>query len=168
MTTQSIFGVAGPFTILNPLTPLSEVNFYEKMNSTQILSIPANNIVTEIFIKKKDNNVAFGGGALSTDLTPNRGIGVGLKTVGARLFTGTPGALTNILNSYDITSQTYPYTCKLDPIDNPNDLIRSFTQSQEIVCQSAFGGNITSGSIAIVVKYKPFSDSVVDRFNNLN
>jgi hypothetical protein len=164
MTTNTIFAVAGPFADVagQRLEPNTEYTLLLKSSgSTAIL--PANSIVTEIEIKRKapENDV-------TVDLTPGRGVTVGLDGY-PRLFTGTPGILTNTLNLYDVnpkdSKNPYPFIAKLVP-NNFNFILNSlsFTQDHNFVLQSGFGGNIISGGLAVIIKYKPFSESVVEKW----
>lgn len=177
MTTNSIFGVAGPFTDEsgNRLEPNIEFNLVDKITG-QALIVPAGNIVTEIAMRRR-----AGLGDAETDLTPGRGISVGFEG-DPRVLIGTPGVITDELNDFVVetfitldendcpvtnTRDPYiPYThfLRIDPSTNVVRIQRASHDNRKLVLQSAFGGNVTSGGISVVVKYKPFSDSIAERF----
>jgi hypothetical protein len=164
MTTNTIFAVAGPFADIagQRIEPATEYTLLLKAGGTSAI-LPANSIVTEVEIKRKatENDV-------SVDLTPGRCIAIGIDNF-PRLLTGTPGILTDTLNQYDINPDNdnyhYPFVAKLVP-NNFNFLLNSvsFTQDHTFVLQSGFGGNIISGGVSVVIKYKSFSESVVEKW----
>lgn len=165
MTTNTVFAIAGPFSNVagERLEPATEFVLVEKAKRTPVI-IPAGNIVTEIAIKRRGDE-----GDVADDLTPGRGISCGVDG-NARLFLGTPGVITDDLNAFDMTpsNDLYPYSyyAKVDPSTDINKFLISNTRDKTLVLQSAFGGNVISGGVSVVVKYKPFSDSTVDRFSN--
>lgn len=150
MTEQSLFGIAGPFTVASPLasvgngTPLTD-----KVRGTNLV-LPAGSIITEVQIQKRGDN--------TTLLTAGKSVAVGVSG-NARVFTGTPGALTDNLN----TGLENYQAVKLNPTDI-SGMNTSYTTNQTIVVQCALGVSITSGSVAVVIKYKPYSKSVAKRF----
>lgn len=164
MTTTTVFGVAGPFTDVagNRLEPATEFTLLSKVKLQPVI-IPANNIVTEVSIRRKapEGNVAY-------DLTPGRGIAVGVSG-NARAFTGTPGIITDDINAFDLnpTNPDYPYIFASNLLPTNDMFLRSFssTQNSTVVLQSAFGGNVTSGGVSVIIKYKPISDSVAEKYN---
>lgn len=164
MTTTTIFGIAGPFSNVagNRLEPTTEFILLDKITRSALI-LPAGNVVTEIAVRRRADQ------GMSYDLTSGRGIAVGVNSH-PRLFTGTPGILTNDLNVLDLTPDNplIPYThfVKVDPTSNISKLLQTSTQDQTFVLQSAFGGNVIDGGVSVVIKYKPFSDSVADRLGN--
>lgn len=165
MTTQTIFGVAGPFADQagERLEPATEFVLVEKA-TRQPLILPAGHVVVEISIKRRGDD-----GTVTDDLTPGRGISVGIDG-DPRLFLGTPGAITDELNTFDTTPDNelipYTYFMKVDPATAINNMLRCDTRNRTFVLQSAFGGNVISGGVSVVIKHKPFSVSVVDRYGN--
>jgi hypothetical protein len=153
MTTQSISGIAGPFTAMNPLSsagngfPLVEKTTSSNSIPTQLV-LPANAIVTEIQIHR--------GG--DTALTAGKSIAVGVFG-DARVFTGTPGALTDTLNTNTEAGQII----NLNPTTSLTNTQSSYTTPKVMVVQCALGVSVTSGLVNIVVKYKSFSKSVAFR-----
>lgn len=164
MTTTSIFTIAGPFSDVagSRLEPGTEYPLVNKVKGTPAI-LPANCIVTEIAIRRKapEGNVA-------SDLTPGRGIAVGVAG-NPRTFTGTPGVITDFLNAFDLAPEDpnvpYIHVAKFVPTEDMFLNSYSNTQNQALVLQSAFGGNVISGGVSVVIKYKPFSDSVAEKFN---
>lgn len=152
MTTQSVFGVAGPFSVTNPLNFDNEVALVDKVSGRQLV-LPAGNVITEIEIQRR-------GSASDPNLTAGKSIAVGV--VGdARAFTGTPGALTNDLNA-DLENGEY---VKLNDAADVLGVTRAYTTDQNVVLQCALGSSIISGSVAVILKYKGFSKSVARRHN---
>jgi hypothetical protein len=155
MTTNSICGVAGPFTALNPLTPAGNgFALVEKTTSTNSvptpLVLPAGAIVTEIQIKRSGD---------ITLLTAGKSIAIGVFG-DARVFTGTPGALTDNLNTNTDVGQII----NVNPTTNITGIQSSYTTDKNLVCQCALGASITAGSICVVIKYKSYSKSVAYRY----
>jgi hypothetical protein len=164
MTTTTIYAVAGPFSDVagQRLEPMTEYNLVTKVKGVNVV-LPANNIITEISIKRKAPD-----GDATADLTAGRGIAIGVSG-SPRIFTGTPGIITDDLNAYDLTpaDPKIPYIHISKFVPTADMFLRSFssTQNQQIVLQSAFGGNVTSGGVAVIIKYKPFSESVAEKYN---
>lgn len=160
MTTISLFTVAGPFTDVagNRLEPATETFLLDKVTKDPII-LPAGNIVTEITARRRGDE-----GDVIQDLTPGRGIAVGING-DARVFTGTPGYITDELNDFDIASTTTPYNhlTKLDPSTTVPLIQTTYHEDKNIVLQAAFGGNVTEGGISVIIKYKPFSESIAKR-----
>jgi hypothetical protein len=174
MTTISVFGIAGPIsdTSGNRLESNTEYKLLNKVSKTPIV-IPAGHIVTEIAMRRRAD--------ANTDLTPGRGISVGFED-DPRVLIGTPGVITDELNQFvpetfitldenncPVTNTREPYVpythfLRLDPSTNVVRIQRSSHENRTVVLQSAFGGNVTSGGVSVVIKYKPFSDSIAERF----
>jgi len=154
MTTNSICGVAGPFTALNPLTPSGNgFPLVEKTTSSNSiptpLVLPTGAIVTEIQIRRSGDTTA---------LTAGKSIAVGVFG-DARVFTGTPGALTNNLN----TNLEAGQIININPTTNITGIQSSYTTDKVLVCQCALGTSVTDGSICVIIKYKSYSKSVAYR-----
>ena len=165
MTTHTVFGIAGPFNDQpeERLEAGTEFVLVEKATREPLI-LPAGNVVIEVSISRRGDS-----GDITDDLTPGRGISVGIDN-DPRLFLGTPGAITDELNTFDTTPDNefipYTYFMKVDPATAINNMLRSDTRDRTFVLQSSFGGNVTSGGVSVVIKYKPFSVSVVDRYGN--
>lgn len=154
MTTYTISGVAGPFSALNPLPsggngiPLVEKTTTAHSLPTQLV-LPAGSIVTEIQIRR---------GGDSVQITPGKSIAVGVFG-DARVFTGTPGALTDNLNINTESGQII----NVNPTVSLANVQSSYTTPKILVVQCALGPSITAGQINVIVKYKTFSKSVAFR-----
>jgi len=177
MTTISIFGIAGPFEdeAGKRLEPDTEFELLDKVKKLPLV-IPAGNIVTEIAVRRRADL-----GDASMDLTPGRGISVGFAG-DPRVLIGTPGIITDELNEFvpevvvtldengcpveTIRDPYVPYThfLRVDPSTNVVRIQRSSQDNRTLVLQSAFGGNVITGGVSVVIKYKPFSESIADRF----
>lgn len=154
MTTNSISGVAGPFTALNPLTAAGNgFVLVEKTTSTNSLPtpvvLPAGAIVTEIQVRRGGDTVA---------LTAGKSIAVGVFG-DARVFTGTPGALTDALN----TNTESGIIINVNPTTSLANTQSSYTTAKTLVVQCALGVSVTAGQVNVIVKYKSFSKSVAHR-----
>lgn len=154
MTTQTICGVAGPWTALNPLVPSGNgYPLVEKTTSTNSvptpLVLPAGAIVTEIQIRRSGD---------STPISSGKSIAIGVFSE-PRIFSGTPGALTDNLN----TNLEAGQIITVNPTTNITGMQSSYTTDKILVCQCALGTSITAGSICVVFKYKSYSKSVAHR-----
>lgn len=152
MTTQSLFGVAGPFTSLDPLLASVETPLIDKVSGRNII-LPAGSIVTELQIQRRGEPTA-------ELLTAGKAIAVGIEG-NPRCFTDTPGALTDDLNSEEEDGQIV----KLDPTTSASGLVKADTVDKTVVIQCGMGASVESGSVAVIIKYKPFSKSVARRYN---
>jgi len=154
MTTYTISGVAGPFTALNPLSsagngfPLVEKTTTANSLPTQ-LALPAGAIVTEVQIRR---------GGDSVPITAGKSIAVGVFG-DARIFTGTPGALTDNLN----TNTESGVIINVNPTTSLANTQSSYTTAKIIVVQCALGPSVTAGQVNVIIKYKSFSKSVAFR-----
>jgi hypothetical protein len=161
MTTISIFGIAGPFNDIpgERLEPDTEYQLVDKVTRDPII-LPAGNIVTEITARRRADE-----GDITQDLTPGRSIAVGIEG-NARIFTGTPGFITDELNDFDDDGEIpYNHFTKLNPTTTIPRIQTTYHNDKNIVLQSAFGGNVIDGGITIIIKYKPFSESIAKRTN---
>ena len=163
MTTQTLIGIAGPFSVTNPLSYSG--NGYavtDKVNGTNLI-IPAGHVVTELSIRRR-------GLASDADLTAGRSVAIGLLRVPAegdpatdpRVFSGTPGVLTNTLNDDAITDHKLEngFIINLNATTAPDGTQRAVQRDRTLCVQCGLGSEINSGSVTIVVKHKPFSKSV--------
>lgn len=154
MTTQSLFGVAGPFTCENPLRYDTETQLLDKVRGTPIV-LPAGNIVTDIQIQQRGDSVS----TASPQLTAGKSIAVGVAG-DPRAFTGMPGALTDDLRD-DLENGIY---FRVDQVAADTlGVTRAYTTDKNVVIQCAMGEKIESGSVAVVVKFRPYSKSVAKR-----
>jgi hypothetical protein len=159
MTTTTVHGIAGPFTdvVGNRLEPNTEFELIDKVRKTPLI-LPAGNEVVEIIMRRRADL-----GDATMDLTPGRGIAVGY-TGNPRVFTGTPGIITDELNVFDANSSVpYRHFVRLDPSTTFNRVSEVEQSDQTFVLQSAFGGNVTDGGVSVIIKYKPFPESVAER-----
>lgn len=159
MTTQTVFGIAGPFED-NPgdrLEPTTEFQLIDKVKKTPLI-LPTGNEVVEIIMRRRADL-----GDVSMDLTPGRGIAVGVNG-DPRVFTGTPGIITDALNVFDSTSDTpYRHFVRLDPSTTFNRVSKVYQDDRNFVLQSSLGGNVINGGVSVILKYKPFPESVAER-----
>ena len=150
MTTSTLFGVAGPFTVGAPLSFSAETNLVDKVSGLALV-LPAGHICTEVQVQLR--------GTTNADfLTTGKAIAVGIAG-DVRKFTGSPGVLTDDLNADAETGQVV----KIDPTTTANGLMRAETTAKNYVIQCGLGASVIAGSVAVVVKHKPFSKSVALR-----
>lgn len=163
MTTQTLIGIAGPFTTTNTL-PFggNGVAVTDKVNGTPLI-IPAGHVVTELSIRRR-------GLASDPALTPGKAVAIGLlrdpalgdPATDPRVFSGTPGVLTDTLNDDAITNHTLDngFIINLNATTAPNGTQRAVQRDRTLCVQCGLGPLIDSGSVTLVVKHKPFSKSV--------
>lgn len=159
MTTTTVHGIAGPFTNSpgNRLEPTTEFQLIDKVKKTPLI-LPTGNEVVEVIIRRRADL-----GDVSMDLTPGRGVAIGVNG-DPRVFTGTPGIITDSLNLFDATSKTpYRHFVRLDPSTTFNRVSNVYQDDRNFVLQSGFGGNIINGGVSVILKYKPFPESVAER-----
>lgn len=159
MTTETVHGIAGPFTDTpgDRLEPATEYELIDKVEKTPLI-LPTGNEVVEIIMRRRADL-----GDVSMDLTPGRGIAVGVNG-DPRVFTGTPGIITDDLNVFDAASSTpYRHFIRLDPSTTFNRVETVYQDDRTFVLQSAFGGNVIDGGVSVIIKYKPFPESVAKR-----
>lgn len=163
MTTETLIGIAGPFSNSNPL-PFSGngVAVIDKVNGTNLV-IPAGHVVTEISIRRL-------GLASSPNLTSGKSVAVGLlrdpamgdPATDPRIFSGTPGVLTDTLNADAISDHKLDngFIINLNNTTAPNGTQRAVQRDRVLCVQCGLGSSIVEGGVTIVVKHKPFSKAV--------
>jgi len=173
MTTVSYFGVLGPFTVQAPLPHDGNgMKILDKVTGNPIV-LPKGDVLTELSVRRR-------GTASDPDLTAGKSVAVGLERIIAngdpatdpRMFTGTPGVLTDDLNEdtvLDPAKNNDPnrpfraFNVNLNATTAPNGVHRAETIDRCIVAQCAMGEEITSGALSFIIKHKPFSRSVARR-----
>lgn len=173
MTTVTLFGVAGPFSMINPLPHDGNGTcINDKVGGTP-LALPKGYIVTELSIRRR-------GTASDPDLTAGKSVAIGLErnpglgdpATDPRMFTGTPGILTDDLNEDTVLDPAFnndpkrpfrAFQINLNATTAPNGVHRADTRDRKFVCQCAMGNEITTGSLSFIIKCKPFSGSVARR-----
>lgn len=163
MTTQTLIGIAGPFSTTNTL-PFNGngVAVTDKVNGTPLI-IPSGHIVTELSVQRLGLSTA-------PALTAGKAVAVGLLRVPAqgdpatdpRIFSGTPGVLTNTLNADAASSANADngFIINLNATTAPDGTQRAVQRDRTLCVQCGLGSAIDSGGVTIVVKHKPFSKSV--------
>lgn len=174
MTTVSLFGVAGPFSLTNPLPSSGNGTRIVDKVTGNALMLPKGYIVTELSVRRR-------GTFTDPDLTAGKSVAVGLErdpilgdpVTDPRLFTGTPGALTDELNSIielvpasgSQPDRTFRgFLINLNATQRPDGVQRSALRDRYYVCQCALGSQIDSGALSFLIKHKPFSESVAVRY----
>ena len=174
MTTVTFFGIAGPFSAMSPLPHDGNgVYIVDKVCGTPIV-LPRGHIITELAIRRR-------GTENDPDLTAGKSVAIGLErdpmmgdpATDPRMFTGTPGILTDDLNDdtvLDPNNNNDPrrpfraFQINLNATTTPNGVHRANTRDRPLVCQCALGNEIDQGSLSFIIKCKPFSSSVAKRF----
>lgn len=163
MTTQSLIGIAGPFDGENTL-PFdgNGVPVIDKVNGGNLI-IPAGHIVTEISVRRLGLSTA-------PDLTAGKAVAVGLlrdpmegdPATDPRVFSGTPGVLTDVLNEDAISDHKLDngFVINLNATTAPDGTQRAVRRDRVVCVQCGLGPAITSGGVTLVVKHKPFSKSI--------
>ena len=163
MTTQSLIGIAGPFTNGNPLSFAGNgFPVIDKVNGGNLI-LPAGHIVTEISIRRL-------GLSSAADLTAGKAVAIGLlrdpamgdPATDPRIFSGTPGVLTDTLNSDAITDHKLDngFIINLNATTAPDGTQRAVQRDRVVCVQCGLGASITNGGVTLVVKHKPFSKSI--------
>lgn len=173
MTTFTYFGVLGPFTQQVPLPHNGNgMKILDKVSGDPLI-LPRGHVITELSVRRR-------GTASDPDLTSGKSVAVGLErnlangdpATDPRMFTGTPGILTDELNEdtvLDPSKNNDPnrpfraFQVNLNATTAPNGIHRAEIIDRCIVAQCAMGDSITSGALSFIVKLKPFSQSVARR-----
>jgi len=175
MVQQSVFGIQGPFTLTNTLPHSGNgIAIVDKVLGTPLI-LPMGHVITELSMRRRgtlnDPNLTAGK-SVAVGLLRNAGLGD--PATDPRKFTGTPGILTDDLNAQTILNQATnnsleqpfrTFNINLNATTQANGFHTGELRDRTLVSQCAMGASITSGALSFVIKYKPFSGSVVRRHN---